>query len=149
MLRVITPLSDEVEKLIHDTIGCCITVHRAHGPGLLETIYSRAIALELGAAGILFEREKSYAVTYRGESLHEQRLDFVVGGAIVVDVGLYSVFANVFSLCHSASSSSSVISFIFRPEAVTVCSSLSKRFVNLSSALRSAVSGSMPSLLDS
>jgi GxxExxY protein len=86
MLRVTTPLSDEVERLVHDTIGCCIAVHRALGPGLLETIYSRAIALELAAAGIAFEREKSYAVTYRGELLHEQRLDFVVGGAIVLEI---------------------------------------------------------------
>ena len=86
MLRVVTPLSEEVETLVHDTIGCCIAVHRALGPGLLETIYSRAIALELGAAGIAFEREKCYAVTYRGELLHEQRLDFVVGGAIVLEI---------------------------------------------------------------
>ena len=86
MLRVFTPLPDEVERVIHDTIGCCIAVHRALGLGLLETIYSRAIALELGAAGIAFEREKSYAVMYRGELLHEQRLDFVVAGAIVLEI---------------------------------------------------------------
>ncbi len=86
MLRVVTPLPEEVETLIHATIGCCIAVHRALGPGLLETIYSRAIALELGAAGIAFERERRYAVTYRGELLHEQRLDFVVGGAIVLEI---------------------------------------------------------------
>jgi hypothetical protein len=49
MLHVSTPLSDEAEKLIHDVIGCCIAVHRALGPGLLEVIYSRAIALELTA----------------------------------------------------------------------------------------------------
>src|SRR2546426_12207519 len=32
MLRIPSPLSDEVEALIHDTIGCCIAVHRALGP---------------------------------------------------------------------------------------------------------------------
>lgn len=86
MLRVSTPLSDEVESLIRRTIGCCIAVHRALGPGLLETIYSRAIALELAAEGVAFEREKAYAVTYRGELLYQQRLDFVVGGAIVLEI---------------------------------------------------------------
>ena len=86
MLRVESPLPDEVETLVRETIGCCITVHRTLGPGLLETIYSRAIALELGAAGIAFERERTYPVTYRGELLCEQRLDFVVGGSIVVEI---------------------------------------------------------------
>jgi GxxExxY protein len=86
MLRVQTPLSDDVETLIRDTIGCCIAVHRALGPGLLETIYSRAIALELAATGIAFEREKPYVVSYRGEALYEQRLDFVVAESIVLEI---------------------------------------------------------------
>ena len=42
MLHVASPLPDEVETLIRRTIGCCITVHRSLGPGLLETIYSKA-----------------------------------------------------------------------------------------------------------
>jgi len=86
MLHVTTTLSDETEVLIRKTIGCCITVHRTLGPGLLETIYSRAIALELAAAGIAFEREKAYSVAYRGQPLYEQRLDFVVGDAIVLEI---------------------------------------------------------------
>ena len=86
MFRISTPLPDEIETLIRRTIGCGIAVHRALGPGLLETIYSRALALELDAAEITFEREKAYAVTYRGARLYEQRLAFIVGGAIVLEV---------------------------------------------------------------
>lgn len=86
MLRVPSPLPADLETLVHDTIGCCIAVHRSLGPGLLETIYSRAICLELTAAGIAFEREKTYPVMYRGELLCEQRLDFVVGAAIVLEI---------------------------------------------------------------
>ena len=69
-----------------NTIGSCIAVHRVLGPGLLESIYSRAIALELTAAGIAFARERTYPVTYRGELLCEQRLDFVVGAEIVLEI---------------------------------------------------------------
>jgi GxxExxY protein len=86
MLHVNSPLSAEVDALVHETIGCCIRVHRALGPGLLETIYSKAIALELGAAGISFDRERTYPVTYRGVLLCEQRVDLVVGGEIVVEI---------------------------------------------------------------
>ena len=55
-------------------------------PGLRERIYSRAIAIELKAAGIEFEREKKYPVMYRGELLCDQKLDFVIANAIVLEV---------------------------------------------------------------
>src|SRR5580765_7300360 len=86
MLHVQSSLPDDLEKLVRDTIGCCIAVHRALGPGLLEMIYSRAVAIELGVAGIGFERERTYPVTYRGELLCEQRLDFVVAESVVVEI---------------------------------------------------------------
>jgi GxxExxY protein len=86
MLRIPTQLSEEVESLIHDTIGCCIEVHRALGPGLFESTYARAVSLEFAAAGISFEREKAYPILYRGELLCEKRLDFVIGGQVVREI---------------------------------------------------------------
>ena len=86
MLRVASPLPTEVEELITRVIGCLIAVHRTLGPGLLESIYSRAIGLELSAAGIPFEREVEIPVSYRDELLCVQRLDIVVAGRIVLEV---------------------------------------------------------------
>lgn len=86
MISVPSPLTEALDNLVHDTIGCCIAVHRALGPGLIETIYSRAISLELAHAGISFDRERTYPVTYRGQLLCEQRLDFVVDGALVLEI---------------------------------------------------------------
>jgi GxxExxY protein len=86
MLNVPSPLSDEVETLVHDTIGCCIAVHRELGPGLLEAIYAKAICLELTAAGVHFERERRYPVMYRGALLCEQWLDFVVADQLVLEI---------------------------------------------------------------
>ena len=95
MLQVSTPLSHDVEQLMHDTIGSCIAVHRELGPGLLEKIYSKAVALELSAACITFEREKRYPVLYRGELLCEQALDFVVGNQIVLEIKSIDRFAPI------------------------------------------------------
>ena len=86
MLRVPTRLSDELEDLIYRTIGCCITVHRELGPGLLESIYMRAICFELNAEGIRFERERLIPVVYREQLLCSQRLDLVVDNQVVVEV---------------------------------------------------------------
>jgi GxxExxY protein len=95
MLRVPTPLSDDLEKMVHDTIGCCITVHRTLGPGLREIIYSKAIAIELKAAGIAFEQETTFPVMYRGELLCEQHLDVVVDGKLILEIKSVDLLANV------------------------------------------------------
>jgi len=60
-----------------------------------EVVYSRATAIELRANRIPFEREKPYSVTYRGEPVCDQRLDFVVGGEIVLEIKAIEQLANV------------------------------------------------------
>ena len=79
MLRVFSQLSQELEVLVHDTIGYCIEVHRQLGPGLLEIVYSRALAVELSVNNVPFEREKVFPVRYRDVHLCDHHLDFVVG----------------------------------------------------------------------
>jgi hypothetical protein len=67
------PLSNDVEKLIHDTIGCCIAVHRELGPGFSEKVYVRAICLELTARGLSFETERRFDIRYRDEVIGSVR----------------------------------------------------------------------------
>jgi len=86
ILRVPTRLSDELENLIHRIIGCCITVHRALGPGLLESIYSRAVCIELDAQSIQYEREKLIPVRYRDQVLCSHRVDIVVEKQLVLEI---------------------------------------------------------------
>jgi GxxExxY protein len=86
MLRIPSRLPTEVEELVTRMIGCLIAVHRTLGPGLLESIYSRAIGLELTAEGIPFEREVQIPVNYREQLLCVQRLDIVVASKIVLEV---------------------------------------------------------------
>jgi GxxExxY protein len=86
MLTIATPFDDELEALIHTVIGCCITVHRELGPGLLENIYRRAVALELRANSLAFEVEKQVPVLYRGELLCYQRLDLIVAERVLIEI---------------------------------------------------------------
>ena len=86
MLRIPSPLSEDLETLIYRTIGCCITVHRALGPGLVEAVYCRATQLELEAERIPFEREKQFEVLYRGQVVCRQRLDVVVADQLVLEI---------------------------------------------------------------
>ena len=86
MLRIPTRLDSSLEDLIHRTIGCCIEVHRGLGPGLLESIYQRAVGLELEAAAIPFEREKSFPVTYHGRRLYNHLVDLVVDQRLLLEL---------------------------------------------------------------
>jgi GxxExxY protein len=69
-----------------ETIGCAIAVHRALGPGFLESIYKKAMHLELNARGISYESEKAITVSYRGTQIEGQRVDLIVEGSIVVEL---------------------------------------------------------------
>ena len=95
MLRVYSRLSQELEVLVHDTIGCCIAVHCELGPGLLEVVYSRALAVELKANNIAFEREKVFPVRYRDVYLCDQHLDFVIGGRLILEIKSVDQLADV------------------------------------------------------
>ena len=47
LMRVPTVLPDDLEDLIHRTIGACIAVHAQLGPGLLESAYHACLLHEL------------------------------------------------------------------------------------------------------
>jgi GxxExxY protein len=68
-------------------LGCAIEVHRALGPGLLESAYRQCLASELAAAGIQFAIEMPVPVVYRGVRLEcGYRADFVVEGLLLLEL---------------------------------------------------------------
>ncbi|MFH1463663.1 MAG: GxxExxY protein [Pseudomonadota bacterium] len=67
-------------------IGVAIEVHRILGPGYLESVYEEALAIELGARGIPFERQHGFTITYKGTVVGSGRLDFLVVGSLVVEL---------------------------------------------------------------
>jgi GxxExxY protein len=68
-------------------IGAAIEVHRALGPGLLESAYAACLAEELMLRNVPFRREISLPVLYKGRQLDcLYRLDLVVADLVVVEV---------------------------------------------------------------
>jgi GxxExxY protein len=79
--------AQRVNALTERIIGFCIEIHRALGPGLLESAYEECLCFELASAGIRFERQKPLPVEYKGVRLDcGYRLDLVVEGTIVVEL---------------------------------------------------------------
>jgi GxxExxY protein len=85
-LLISSTLPQETEAVVERVIGCALTVHRQLGPGFLESIYAAAMALELTAAGLPFERERAVAVNYRGTLIGGQRVDLIVANAVLVEI---------------------------------------------------------------
>jgi len=76
----------EHESLTEGIIGAAIEVHRALGPGFLESIYEAALSVELRARGITFGRQVDVRIFYKSVEVGRHRLDLFVSGAIVVEL---------------------------------------------------------------
>ena len=74
------------DELTEAIIGAAIEVHRILGPGLLETIYEEALAVELALRGMAVQRQVDIDVIYKDHRLKGQRLDLLVAGEVVVEV---------------------------------------------------------------
>ncbi len=76
----------ELNKITEMIIGCAIEVHKRLGPGLLESVYEKALCIELKHAGLNFIRQKSLSVLYRNESISEFKIDILVENIIVLEL---------------------------------------------------------------
>ncbi|MEI7631634.1 MAG: GxxExxY protein, partial [Actinomycetes bacterium] len=85
MKQVVVP--EEIERLATQTVNAALAVHRALGPGLLESAYQECLAIELSLAGLRVEREKSLPLVYRGHSIESAyRLDLIINGNLLVEL---------------------------------------------------------------
>ncbi len=74
------------KELSGRVIEAAIAVHTALGPGFIESVYESALAVELTARGIRFERQKIIRILHRGEEVGEHRLDLLVEGCLLVEM---------------------------------------------------------------
>jgi GxxExxY protein len=86
---------EDHDDLTERIIGAAIEVHRTLGPGLLESIYEEALAIELGLLGIPFQRQVEVDVVYKGHVIKGQRLDLLVAGQVVVETKSVSKLPDV------------------------------------------------------
>jgi GxxExxY protein len=76
-----------IKKELSDKIlGMVFSVHNILGPGLLESAYEGAIAVELKLSGIQYERQKVYSVFYKGELVGGYVADIVIDNSIILEL---------------------------------------------------------------
>ena len=85
-IRLNSPLNGREELVMSMTIGAAIAVHRELGPGFLESIYHKAMRVELESRNLAYESERAVRVKYRGVEIPGQRIDLVVERLVVVEL---------------------------------------------------------------
>jgi GxxExxY protein len=75
-----------LDQLAYAVIGAAMEVHRALGPGYPEAVYEKALCIELRLREIPFAYEVTIEVGYKGESVGQGRMDFLIDGSLVVEI---------------------------------------------------------------
>lgn len=79
--------NERLNEITEQIIGSAIDVHRALGPGLLESAYEACLAFELASRGLKIEQQRALPVVYRDIKLDcGYRLDFVIEEAVVIEL---------------------------------------------------------------
>ena len=77
----------DIEELARVAIDCGFHIHKALGPGLLESVYEMLLAERLSRSGCGIERQKLLPVEFDGLKLAEgYRVDLLVGGKLIIEV---------------------------------------------------------------
>ncbi len=86
----------QITELTYKILGACIEVHKILGPGLLESVYHKALQEEFKIQGINFNSEFIIPVLYKGIDLDcGFQCDFIVEDSIILEIKSVSEFHDI------------------------------------------------------
>ena len=86
----------QFDELSSQIISAAIEVHKALGPGLLESAYEQCLCRELELRDVPFVQQQPVPVEYKGVRLEcGYRLDLCVAGRIVIEVKSVSELSKI------------------------------------------------------
>ena len=86
---------EELDGYATDVINAAIEVHRVLGPGFLESVYERALCVELALRRVPHRRQVPILVGYKGHDVGESCLDLLVADRLVVELKAIEVLAPI------------------------------------------------------
>jgi GxxExxY protein len=83
----IEPIPPELDRVARQVVDAAHTVHRALGPGLLESVYAVCLVHELTKRGLKVDQQVAVPITYDNTRLDTGlRLDLVVERGLLVEL---------------------------------------------------------------
>lgn len=81
------PLTEKEKWLTGQIVNSAISIHRALGPGLLESVYEKCFCYELTKRNIDFIKQQCIPITYDGLIIAEGlRIDILVNDLVIVEL---------------------------------------------------------------
>ena len=76
-----------IDKLIYDTIGAVFEVYNTLGPGLLESVYEKALIVELKSKGLSVQSQLPVEILYKNTLIgSDLRLDLLVENSLIIEL---------------------------------------------------------------
>ena len=77
---------EKLNQITDKIIGCAIEVHRQLGPGLLESLYEKALCQEFRLNKFDFKNQLIIPILYKNEIIGEHRIDFLVENEVIIEL---------------------------------------------------------------
>ena len=84
------------EELSSRVLAAAVEVHKALGPGFLESIYQRAMEVALTHRGISFEPQKEIHVFFEEVDVGLHRLDLVVCNQVILELKAVKTLEDIY-----------------------------------------------------
>lgn len=85
----------EKEEFAHEVVGAALEVHRALGPGYIESVYEEALCVELTLRKVPYQCQVPISVTYKGQKVGEGRIDVLIGTSLIVELKAVEALAPI------------------------------------------------------
>lgn len=90
------PIPKSTEETATAIVNATIAVHRALGPGLLESAYEHCLAYELQRMGRNVQRQRALPIVYNDVKLDAgYRIDLVIDGRVLIEVKSVDILAPI------------------------------------------------------
>lgn len=83
-------------RLSQQVIGCAFEVSNTLGAGFLESVYERALCVELAKTGLRFSRQQPVVVKYKDALVGEFVTDIIVEDCLLLELKAVSVLTGAF-----------------------------------------------------
>ena len=85
--KVYVPLTARENWLAEQVVNVAITIHKALGPGLLESVYEKVFCFELSKRQIPYQRQKAVSIIYDEFVIDEGlRIDILVDDLVILEL---------------------------------------------------------------
>ena len=81
------PLSEREQWLANQVVNIAISIHKALGPGLLESVYEKCFCYELTKRQIPFLKQTNVPVFYDGFKIDDGlRIDILIDDLVIIEL---------------------------------------------------------------